>query len=407
MIELWDLPKQRTHIAIDEELKNNIIKLMKIKKFPLKLIRRLRRQRIKISTIELIFKNLDISSDIFKKNISWIGGGNGYGLSNPKLPFNLSSREGARFIAAITNDGCLSNTKSGYGRLMYDNFEKELRDSVIQDYLKVFGGKPEEIAFRNYEKKKFLEFTSIIRDIMFLILKHKGSKAETNLKVPSFILKDQKNIFGWIEQTIADEGEVKYEPHKYRRSIIWRRSLDVSHLFNKQVTKDIPLRRLPKSLQSSLLNQKCNLIESEKRMLEMLGIQYRIYNLGVYPTEKGKIRTRWQISITKRENLLKLRKLIKIPLKKKDQKFDNICNEFERYKEPLRIKKAIIKLAKHNKPITSSNLKKAMNYRNTSTATHWIKRFEKENLIKKVRDSEYSIGNYRKPAEYRLISVIK
>jgi len=64
-------------------------------------------------------------------------------------------------------------------------------------------------------------------------------------------------------------------------------------------------------------------------MLDSLGIDYRIYHIGVYKTEKNKIRTRTQIGIAKRENLLKLRSLIKIPSKDKDKTFSNMFKYFK------------------------------------------------------------------------------
>jgi hypothetical protein len=287
---------------------------------------------------------------------------------------------------------------------MYDNFDESLRNSVIKDYIEIFGGNTGEVAFRNTEKKKYLDFSSVIRDIMELVLINKGPKCESNIKIPGFILRNKDLISSWIGQTIADEGEVKYYPEKYRRAIIWRRSLDVSFLFPKGVKRDIPLRRLSNETQKSLEKEKCNLISAEEKMLNLLGIKCRLYNLGVYPTVKNKVRTRWQISITKRDNLLKLRNLVKIHSEIKDLKLSLIIKEFERYKEPLKIKEAIIKLGKKENSFSSLDLKNELKYKETNTAIKWIKVFEKQNLIKKIKESEYGPGHYRKPAEYKLIN---
>jgi hypothetical protein len=238
---------------------------------------------------------------------------------------------------------------------------------------------------------------------MFLILKEKGSKSESNLDVPAFIFLNKDNILGWIEQTIADEGNVNYNLKKYRREIVWRRSLDVSNLFNKPINKEIPLKNLPQDIQKLLYQKKCKLIEGEKKMLDALGIYYNEYNLGIYPTTKGKIRTRWQLSITKRENLIKLRKLIIIPSLEKNNKFTEICNEFERYKEPLRVKDTLIYLGKYKKIFTSKDLKIKMKYKLITTTHKWLRKFEKEGLIKKVKNSSYGGGFYRKSAEYKLV----
>ena len=44
-----------------------------------------------------------------------------------------------------------------------------------------------------------------------------------------------------------------------------------------------------------------------------------------------------------------------------------------------------------------------MNYKQTNTAIKWIKIFEKEGLIKKIKESSYGNGKYRTPSQYMLI----
>ena len=402
MIHFWELSENRNYIKLEKEFNNYMIRKLKKEGYPYKLRKKFE-NKVSIRIIKRLSKELKISLDLFEKNIVWIGGVNSKGLSNPKLPFNLSNREGTRFISSIVNDGCITKKdKKSQGRLMYDNFDKSLRDSVIKDYMKVFGGKKEEVSFRKNKNKKYLEFKSVIRDIMEIILKKKGPKTESNLEVPSFILKKKENMLGWIEQTIGDEGEVKFYPKKYRRSIVWRRSLDITALINKKIIKPISLRKLSKNLQSLVQKQKCELIEGEKQMLDILGIKYKVYNLGIYPTTKGKIRTRWQINISQRENLMKLRKLIQIPSKGKDNKFKNLFKGFKRYKEPLKIKTTIMEIGKNNRTFTSRDLKERLQYKRIGNSNIWLKRFEREGIVKKVKESTYGDGDYRKPAEYKL-----
>src|SRR3989344_416130 len=403
IVHFWDLPENRNYIILKEKFKNKLIKILKNKKYPFKLKNKIKIGKIRIKKLIEVSKKEKIILNIIEKNIIWVGGNNSKGLSNPKLPFNFKARKGARFIAAIINDGTLTKEGSSYGRLMYDNFDKSLRESVIKDYLIIFGGKKDEIAFRNTEKKKYLEFSSVIRDIIEIVIKNKGPKTESNIKLPDFVLKDKECMLGWIEQTIADEGEVKFYPNKYRRAIVWRRSLDITNILREKTTKDSPLRRLPLKIQELVQSQKLNLIESEKKILDSMSIKYKLYNLGLYITTKNKIRTRWQINIAGRENLLKLRKLIKIPSLEKDSKFHKIILGYTRYKEPLKIKENIINLGKNKKNFTSLDLKKIMNYKETNTAIKWLKKFEHEGFIKKIKESSYGEGVYRKPAEYKII----
>src|SRR3989338_1613860 len=354
LIHFWNLPEKRNYIVLKEEFKQNLLSQLNEKDCPWKIKEKIKNGKLSIEKIKGLAKKENIPLYLIEENISWVGGNNSKGLSNPKFAINFLTKNAARFIAAIVNDGTLKKeNKNSKGRIMYDNFDESLRNSVLQDCLSIFGGKSDEIAFRNSEKKKYLEFSSVIRDIMELILKSKGPKCETNIEVPSFILESEDLISSWIEQTVGDEGEVKYYPNKYRRAIVWRRSLDVTDLFNKKIDKDIPLRTLSKNMQEVLNKKRCNLITAEEKMLNLLGIKYRLYNLGLYPTVKNKIRTRWQISITKRENLLKLRKLIKIPSEIKDLKLTAITEEFVRCKEPSKIREKIVELGKRSNSFTS------------------------------------------------------
>jgi len=404
IVHFWELPEKRNYLIFKEEFQERLLSILENKKYPWKIINKIKNGKISIHKLKEIAKKEKIPLEKIEKNILWVGGNNSKGLSSPKFPINFMNKNAARFIAAIVNDGTLTkNNSNSYGRLMYDNFDESLRNSVLNDSLVVFGGKPDEIAFRNTEKKKYLEFSSVIRDIVELILISKGPKCESNLKIPQFILKNKDLISGWIEQTIADEGEVKYYPDKYRRAVVWRRSLDVSSLFKEEIKKDIPLRRLSNKIQKLLQNQECYLISAEEKMLNILGIKYRKYNLGVYSTAKNKIRTRWQISITKRENLLKLRDLIKIPSELKNKKLTSITEEFVRFKEPLKVRERVTDLGKKQNSFTSLDLKKKMGYKTTNTANKWINLFEKRGLIKKIKESLYGGGNYRIPAEYKLI----
>ncbi|MAG20044.1 hypothetical protein CL618_01270 [archaeon] len=402
IIHFWNLPEKRTYIKLKEKFKEELAKTLENKKYSWKIRNKIKKGKINLIKIKEISKQENIPLNTIEKNIGWIGGNNSKGLLNPKFPINFSNRNGGRFIAAIINDGTLTNNgKNNHGRLMYDNFNKSLRESVINDYLKIFGGDKNEIAFRSSERKKYLEFSSVIRDIIELVIKEKGSKNESNLELPKFIFKNKKTMIGWIEQTIADEGEVKNYPKENRRSIVWRRSFDVTNIIKQKIKKDTSIRQLPKKIQNLLEKQECKLIEGEKRILNFLKIDYSVYNLGIYLTTKEKIRTRFQVNITKRENLLNLRKIIRIPSDEKNEKFTKAIKDFVRYKEPLNIKKVILNLGKNKKTFTSIDLKLKMKYKNISNTSKWLKIFEEEGLIKKIKEFSYN-KNHKQPAIYQL-----
>lgn len=284
---------------------------------------------------------------------------------------------------------------------MYDNLDQKLLNSVAKDYEKIFGGSKNEIALRTKENKKYFEFSSIVRDITYNVIKKRGSKAESNLEIPNFIFKNKEAMKGWIEQTIADEGEVRFYPKKYRRTIIWKRSLDITDIA-KNFPKKKRFKSLPYKLQNLIKKKKCNLIEGEKRIMDLLGIKYTIYILKTYSTSKEKTRVQIQIHLSQRKNLLKLREIINIPSERKNKKFTKLIDSYERYKEIPRIKDSIIKIGNKKEKFSSKDLKEKMNYSTLNTAKKWLNEFEKRGLIKKI--CEYGYGKTgRNFAKYQLI----
>ncbi|MBW2991257.1 hypothetical protein KY348_06155, partial [Candidatus Woesearchaeota archaeon] len=211
-----------------------------------------------------------------------------------------------------------------------------------------------------------------------LITGFKGVKSVNNPPIPSFILENRELIFGWIEQTIADEGHVKYYPKKYRREIIWRRS------FNKNLNE-------------------CKLNRDERAMLDKIGITYDVKNIGTYVTKKGVEKIRLHVRLSKRKNLLKLRELILIPCTRKNETLTKMMRGFVRYKEPLKVKDTIIEICKENDFIITKSLKEKMHYKQTTTAFKWLKLYQKQGLLTCAESSSYKKGFVgRLPAKYVL-----
>jgi len=377
IVHFWDLPK-RNHVILNSKFKDTLIKeFMKTVRTKYNANKITGIARITISDyinkenpkirIDFLLKIVNLIDDnefsleIIEKNIEWVGYFNSQGIINPRLPFNFNSRKGARFLAAICNEGWISD--GAY----YSNSNKELRDSVKEDVLFVFGGNETTIKDWVKEKDQYLSFPSVIRDVLVLITSFKGIKSENNPPVPSFILKDKELILGWIEQTIADEGHVKHYPETYRREIVWRRS------FNKNLNK-------------------YKLNRDERKMLDKIGIRYDLKNIGTYKTKKGIEKIRLQMRLAKRKNLLKLRKFVTIPDRKKDETFTEITQGFVRYKEPLKIKETIIKIYREQGYVNSLLLKKEMNYKNIGTANKWLRFYSNQRILKCVKRPYYAKG---------------
>ncbi|MBU1198781.1 MAG: helix-turn-helix transcriptional regulator [Nanoarchaeota archaeon] len=384
-VHINQLPVKRNYVFLNENYYDSLFnkifetcfsianasRLLDISKSALGRFSRKENKRIRIDFLLKISDFLNIPLEEIENKIVWIGNNQSHGIINPNLPFNFNSRAGARFLAAICNEGWISD--GAY----YSNSSKELRYSVKNDALSVFGGDNDTIREWIKEKDQYLAFPSIIRDVLILITKFKGVKSVNNPPVPSFILENKKLIFGWIEQTIADEGHVKYYDDKYRREIIWRRS------FNKNLNE-------------------CKLNTDERKMLDKIGISYDVKNIGTYKTKKGIEKIRLQIRLSKRKNLLKLRKQILIPCNRKNKTLTKMMRGFVRYKEPLKVKDAINQLCKDRGFVTSIMLKREMNYKNTTTACVWLKKYLNKGFIKIMEPGYYHSRGRRIAAKYTL-----
>jgi len=305
IVHFWNLP-DKIYVILESEFKSNLMKeFMKIirTKYNAKKVTGIQR-----NTVSNIINNLNptIRIDYILKiikiinkeefnlnnveiNIKWVGDFKSKGVINPKLPFNFNSRAGARFIAAICNEGWISDG------MYYSNSKDESRQSVKNDAIEIFGESYRSIGNFIKENDQYLAFPSIMRDVVNILTDFKGVKAENNPNIPSFILKNKESLYGWLEQTIGDEGHVKFYLDSYRREIIWRRACDTKF-------------------------DKCNLIESELKILQNLGIKYDLKNIGEYNTSRGKKRFRMQIRISRKENLKRLTNSIRIPNNIKDKK---------------------------------------------------------------------------------------
>jgi hypothetical protein len=377
---------KRNYVILEDKFNDNIFsnllslsgsianasRLTKISKSALGRFFRKEKIKIRIDFVLKIINFLRISLEDLEKNIIWIGANNSEGINKPKLPFDFNSREGARFLAAICNDGWISD--GAY----YSNTSQSLRDSVRNDTISVFGGSKKVIKEWFKDNDQYLSFPSIIRDVLILITGFKGVKSENNPPIPSFILENKEMMLGWIEQTIADEGCVEYYPKTYRREIVWKRSFQ----------KDLDTYKLH---------------EDEKKILNKLGIIYNISTSETYKTQKNIEKIKIPIRIAKRENMLKLRKLIKIPDVRKDKTFTEMFNGFKRYKEPLRIKEKIIETCRERDYITAMDLAHVMNYKQISNSYKWLNNCVKEGTLVCSRKHHYKKGyNGPVPAKYKL-----
>jgi hypothetical protein len=75
---------------------------------------------------------------------------------------------------------------------------------------------------------------------------------------------------------------------------------------------------------------------------------------------------------------------------------------FQRYKERLLIRRALVKICRERRFIMSIDLKKEMNYKNLGNSCVWLKLYSRQGLLKCIEESHYSEVVGRTPAKYVL-----
>lgn len=396
VINLSDLPSEKVLIGLKNDFKKQIISRIrndyKIKDFCNKLGVKLSKlynfennEKVTLSFLNKITKELNTKN--IEKNIEFLGTkrGNIY-LKNPKLPFKLNTKEGARFISALLFDGGIDRESKPH----YGNINKNLRKDILNCVFSIFGdinSKEIDVNRNDY----FIRFPKVIGLILEYCLNFKkGQKAYINHSIPEFIFNlDKKFKYEFIRQAFDDDGSVsnKYPILKIAGSI------DVT---NKRDNK-IPM---------NLMNDTKKLIENININPNKLRID-KVYKLNMEYGRKGPFyRQTWSFSITGRENLLKYYNEIGFNLKYKQDRLKKILNSYK----SIQLRKGEIKkialekikiLENKNGSFTNISLAEEIkrSYRQTARLTEQLLKEGKIKIVKKA----ISTGNGWIPAEFKLV----
>lgn len=279
-------------------------------------------KRIAINTLMKILNfleknNFTLSKNEIQKNIIWIGPGFGKGLTNPKLPFNLISANYANILAAIYGDGTITNinqtseTKYGLGTMLYTNEDKKLRMRVINSCLNVFGGDKTAYVTRVREHDTSVYFPVIIRDAVLISGGFQGQKSVGNPHIPNLVLKskDKRVWIAWLQQTLNDEGSIRYREN-CNHEIFITRVTDVTKYFQKlNAGTKTPFGRLNSNEKEAILNHPVNLLIDEVILFKKLGIDCKLRPQEIYVTKKGEVKAKWRLYITRINNIIKFSKI--------------------------------------------------------------------------------------------------
>jgi predicted XRE-type DNA-binding protein len=354
-IELFDL-NENLCVKIDENFMKNIFsmilssklpfykiaKLLEIDESSLRELKKNPNKKIEVKTLKKILKFLkasgkNISEKDVESNVIWIGNKCGRGITFPKLPFILNSPEFSTILSAAFGDGTITNIsysapdKYKLGVFEYTNEEEILRKNLIKSCIKIFGG----IYGKDYVERRnrntvSVFFPSVIRDVILMVCNIRGEKSVLNPHVPEIVMNsDNKEVWiNWLRQSFDDEGSVRYR-NNYNHEIFLTRVSDITEFFEDSLKPGIrvPFTKLPKEKQEIVLLHLNNLLFDEMRLLKRLGINGRIKPQEIYVTKSGRIKVKWRLYITRKENIRRFYQIIGFKTPKKQMILEKIIGE--------------------------------------------------------------------------------
>lgn len=294
-----------------------ISKLTKIDESILREFKNKKDKKIEINTLIKLMKFANIGLEDIEKYIEWIGPHTDRGIFDPKLPFQLNNSEFVRILAASFGDGTITNrsgnsVKYKLGVFEYSNEESLLRKQLISCGMKVFGGKKEEYLEMPNRNTFYLKFSSIIRDVILLRESVQGKKSIFNPNVPNIVMKSKnpKMWIEWLKQSFDDEDSVRFRDN-YNHEVYLTRVMDITESLKEiDLEKRTSIGKLSEKIRQIVNSNPVKLLVDEKILLNKLGISSVLRSQEVYITREGRIKVKWRLYITRKDNIRRFSEIV-------------------------------------------------------------------------------------------------
>jgi len=383
IVTLNDLPEKEIFVETKPEFRKDLCQTLKQRGN----IKRISRET-QVSD-RILYHWLDDGSmlrlDIFKKLAILFGknseqeilsfrGSNGGKIKNPKIPFDFTTKEGSRVVAAILGDGCLDKKY----RLFYTNSNSKSINGFINEMKKIFGDIEFDIRKKSDSNVKIISLAPVYGRVISKLGVIPGKKVVINPKIPKFIFKlNEEKIYSFLSQIIDDEGSA---------------SIPSRHIRIKFATIETEIQS--------------NIVSDLERLFLKLGIETTIYQIGGYESSTGIDRKNWQIEIHSFEQLKKLLFNLRLRDNEKKQKLEKLVNSIHTFQYPNK-KCTEIYLSKMRKIqetksfFTSQDLYREID-RSLGHTQNMIHKYHSKGLVKKIINVS-SDGTRFYPAKYMVI----
>jgi hypothetical protein len=330
-LHLWCLPKDKVYVELDEYFKDQLRVAVKslfgeykkaceaISELHYEFGSFVKGHSKRLSFIIKLVNCLSIKSPIFtmkelEMNIKSISSRAGHKISNPKLPFDFNTKEGATIIASALHDGCITKTY----HFAYFNKDEVLVNRLKAAVRSVIG----DVVPKEQKHENGLigvHYPNVVGYILTSLGLMAGDKVDNDVGVPKFLFSAPKEMISeFLGQAIAEDGAITFDRKNHTRQ--------VTIAFAKGAEKTVAEGRdLVKNFESVP-----QLLKDHMGLLRVLGIKAKgpYFMKRKHHKRKPRFAYTWFITIADRENLEKLRAEVRIPLERKQKVLDEMLTSY-------------------------------------------------------------------------------
>jgi hypothetical protein len=318
-------------------------------------------------------------------------------VTNPRFPIDFETEEGAIVSSALLCDGGITRA----GTPLYNNSELCMRQRVVGAFNKLFG-KIKTNAYAPYSNNAII-FPQVLTDILVHTLNMQiGDKVTNNPKIPKlvFLSNNEKVIGAFLNQAFSDDGTAYTIKCNGQGAVAFGLTVDVTKFsseFRERIKKERLTRYAPE------------VVKGCKILLEKLGIKVNgPYFKYEYKREGGIVHS-WSIQIQGKRNLEKFRNKVGFSIPRKNNKVDEIINNYKgvEYRESFEDAwKKVIDINQENQVINTKTFMKKRQC-TLENARYLLKLLRKGGVIIRVGGGHKKGIHSCTPFEYKLLKSFK
>ncbi|MAF51198.1 MAG: hypothetical protein CMH64_03850 [Nanoarchaeota archaeon] len=306
---------------------------------------------VSVKKLKKLADFLKINYNHFNNKILEIKKGKIASIENPRFPFNLKTKEGAKLLGYITSDGTIYSDKKSRNakRTKYSSSDDESTKEFVNCIRKIFG----EVHIQKELNRGNLYLrigTSIIGDALLKVGAQLGNKTKSNTRLPWLIKRNKCLQKPYLQAIFDDEGSsagskfykpyviiTRYNKIRANKEILEKLDKNIEPLMKEHtfptghINKSIrfkQVREILPNLEKRLIKLGIsNLLLDESNILSNFGVETNIWISRLTKTQSRNYNLVTDLFIRKKESILKFYKEVNFSLTRKQAKLESSLKE--------------------------------------------------------------------------------